>query len=94
MYTSTRTRLVSVRGVVPGYVQCTRLSYSKINYDSVIIEGIDTYVFDKTTLRKQTNLFLRKLRETGKSYLWCTEAWFRTKPGTTPRTLGKKLAVS
>ena len=40
-----------VRGVVPGYVQCTRLSYSKINYDSVIIEGIDTYVFDKTTLR-------------------------------------------
>ena len=26
------------------------------------------------------------MREAGKSYLWCTEAWFRTKPGTTPRT--------
>ena len=26
-----------------------------------------------------------KMREAGKSYLWCTEAWFRTKPGTTSR---------
>ena len=26
------------------------------------------------------------MREAGKSYLWCTEPWFRTKPGTTPRT--------
>ena len=25
------------------------------------------------------------MRESDKSYLWCTEAWFRTKPGTTPR---------
>ena len=57
-----------------------------MNYDRVIIEGIDTYVFDKTTLRLHTNLFHLKMREAGKSYLWCTEAWFRTKPGTTPRT--------
>ena len=27
------------------------------------------------------------MREADKSYLWCTEAWFRTKPGTTPRTV-------
>ena len=27
------------------------------------------------------------MREADKSYLWCTEAWFRTKPGTTPRML-------
>ena len=40
----------SVRGVVPGFVQCTRLSYSKINCDSVIIEDIDTYVFDKCNI--------------------------------------------
>ena len=26
------------------------------------------------------------MREADKSYLWCTEAWFHTKPGTTPRT--------
>ena len=26
------------------------------------------------------------MREVGKSYLWCTKAWFRTKPGTTPRS--------
>ena len=26
------------------------------------------------------------MREADKSYLWCTEAWFRTKPGITPRT--------
>ena len=26
------------------------------------------------------------MREAGKSYLWCTEAWLRTKPGTTPGT--------
>ena len=26
------------------------------------------------------------MREADKSYLWWTEAWFRTKPGTTPRT--------
>ena len=25
------------------------------------------------------------MREAGKSYLWYTETWFRTKPGTTPR---------
>ena len=43
--------LRAVRGVVPGFVQCTRLSYSEINYDSVIIEGINTYVYDKNTLR-------------------------------------------
>ena len=48
--TRTRSYSLHVRGGVPGYVQCTRLKYSKINYDSVIIEGIDTYVFDKTTL--------------------------------------------
>ena len=27
------------------------------------------------------------MREADKSYLWCTEAWFRTKPGTTPSIL-------
>ena len=27
------------------------------------------------------------MREADRSYLWCTKAWFRTKPGTTPRTL-------
>ena len=26
------------------------------------------------------------MREAGKSYLWCTGAWFRTKPGTTARS--------
>ena len=31
-------------------------------------------------------LFYLKMREAGKSYLWCTEAWFRTKPGTAPRS--------
>ena len=31
--------------------ESTRLKYSKINYDSVIIEGIYTYIFGKTTLR-------------------------------------------
>ena len=31
------------------------------------------------------------MREAGKSDLWCTEAWFRTKPGTTPRmTVGER----
>ena len=52
-----------------------------------MIKGIDTYVYDKTTLSLHTKLvFFFKMREADKSYLWCTEAWFRTKPGTTPRT--------
>ena len=51
MYQNIEEKVIHVRGVVPGFVQCTRLSYSKINYDIVIIEGIDTYVYDKTTLR-------------------------------------------
>ena len=44
------------------------------------------------------------MREADKSYLWCTEAWFRTKPGTTSRSktihttqvisLGRKIMVS
>ena len=42
---------VSVYEGVPGQVHCTRLKYSKINYDSVIIEGIHTYIFGKSTLR-------------------------------------------
>ena len=34
------------------------------------------------------------MREAGKSYLWCTEAWFRTKPGTTPRNAtGKNFTL-
>ena len=26
------------------------------------------------------------MREADSSYLWCTKTWFRTKPGTTPRS--------
>ena len=39
---------IHTRGV-PGKVQCTRIKHSKINYDTVMIEGIYTYIFDKTT---------------------------------------------
>ena len=34
------------------------------------------------------------MREADKSYLWCTEAWFRTKPGTTPRTRSTTLNLT
>ena len=37
--------LGDIRGGVPGYVQYTRLKYSKINYNGVIVEGIYTYIF-------------------------------------------------
>ena len=33
------------------------------------------------------------MREADKSYLWWTEAWFRTKPGTTPRTAEYKVCA-
>ena len=51
---------------VPGEVQRSRLKYSKLNYDrfsvklGVIIEGIHTYIFGKTTLRSRTKLILKK----------------------------------
>ena len=34
------------------------------------------------------------MREADTSYVWCTEAWFRTKPGTTPRTVRSETNVT